>query len=420
MNLKRLVKKSIFLIFLFISMASFSFALSNHQGNVTSSGIFINYTITESATIKFPPIIDSFSLLKKYDVLSSLSAEYSVNVSSSDIANVSFYDLLDGSLLCSSSSSLSSLKSCNNSYLDRHLSGLVDVRVEVCSDFYCANSWEYGVDISKSFYDEGVDIASGIKLSSKYYSPIAETYIPPTPLNGSHRGAQNITIRVYGDATSMTLYFNGTSYPMTETTSNTYEYVVTNLPSQVSELSFYVDTTDGALETRTFTYYPDYSNDFFPGYSLVGVLITLSLLFIFSLSPRKTKKAITPVVTISLLLLVTVSAFVSLSGWYGNFIETQQAKIEYNDVFSSSSEILSIKEEGVYYYLYVKVTTPGYAIIDSLFLGGEECELNEDNVIAQGFSKLRVEGCTIEEGEVYDVVLYSKQDLLDGKTTIKK
>lgn len=96
----------------------------------------------------------------------------------------------------------------------------------------------------------------------------------------------------------------------------------------------------------------------------------------------RNKFGLTPVIASLMLLLVTVTATISMSVWFDEYSDRFAEKRMQEHLFDSRSiETMIIRNES-FMNLYVKNQVNGYKKIERLILNGEDCVLFHTNVIA--------------------------------------
>ena len=275
----------------------------------------------------------------------------------------------------------------------------------------CLNPANYTLNSTNNIYD---------------FAPliIAPEYISPTPANNSNLGANTFTISVQdtqGVSTWFNVTINGVSYAMTNTSSTNYEYTLTDGFNEITEVTFNVSYAgSGIMETRTFTYYPDYTSSILSSYGFTSFFISIiSIVFLFfNLNFRKNKnnkKGITEVIAIISLLLVAVTAAIFVNSWYQDFSTSYQTKKLASSATSANSfEVVAIKNESSSLFVYLKSKSAGYSIIERISVNSIDCTLVQDNVIlGSSITPIEVECSGVDSVNNY-IVVYSKKAVFSG------
>ena len=114
------------------------------------------------------------------------------------------------------------------------------------------------------------------------------------------------------------------------------------------------------------------------------------------------KKAVLPVVSFGLLLLMSVGFFLVFSNWY-----FEQNSELYVNVYESEDEFSIEEINGDNLLLFSLYETQ----IDSLTImtleGSSMCELSGDILIASEITPVNISSCSLTQGEVYLALVYT-------------
>jgi len=97
----------------------------------------------------------------------------------------------------------------------------------------------------------------------------------------------------------------------------------------------------------------------------------------------KSKKCIAPVITATLLLMVTIIAAMTGYNWYTGFVTNFEAKQmqAYTSNLDESLTVLALRNENSTYNLYLKNSLLGYIIINEIKINDAACTMPNTNVI---------------------------------------
>ena len=334
--------------------------------------------------------------------------------------NNTFYNNYLGNI-----SKINSLNWSNVNYFNSSLSGYnignywndfpACSSTEIRGDYkVCTNPANYTLNSTNNIYD---------------FAPliIAPEYISPTPANNSNIGALDFTISIQdtqGVSSWFNVTINGVSYAMVNTSSTVYEYTLTNGFNSITDVTFNVSYEGGGtLETRVFTYYPDYTDSVLSSYGIVSFFISLvSILFLFfNLNFRKnnSKKSIIEVIAIVTLLLVVVTAGIFVNSWYQDFSTSYQTKKLTSSATSANSfEVVAIKNESSILSVYLKSKSAGYSIIERISVNSVDCTIVQDNVIlGNSITPIEVQCSSVDTVNNY-IVIYSKKAVFSANVPL--
>ena len=124
------------------------------------------------------------------------------------------------------------------------------------------------------------------------------------------------------------------------------------------------------------------------------------------------KKAISPVVAVSLLLVVSVGAVVSFQGWFSEFSSTLLVDVE-KEISSSS---VNLNPEGIVgNNLYFSNSGNSNISINSILINGKNCNLNNKS-IGQGLSKFNISVCIENATSPYQNLVVITENKIIEKT----
>lgn len=268
----------------------------------------------------------------------------------------------------------------------------------------CTNPANYTINSTNNIYD---------------FAPliVIPEYISPTIANNSNYGGTNFTIRIrdtQGISTWFNVTINGVSYAMTSISGTDYEYISNIGFNTITNVTYNVSYSgNGIMETRTFTYYPDYTNAVLSSYGFVSFLISIgSVIFLFfNLNFQKrsgSKKGMIEVIAGVTLLLVVVTAGIFVNSWYQDFSDSYNTKKLGSQATANSFEIVAIKNESSVISVYIRSKAQGYSIVNSIKVNDGSCILSNSNVIlGNSITKIGVE-CTILSSSNNYIVAYTK------------
>lgn len=112
------------------------------------------------------------------------------------------------------------------------------------------------------------------------------------------------------------------------------------------------------------------------------------------------KKCVSPIAAISLILLITAFAYVSLDGWYDEFLSREV--INYDEQAKSQSgrsEILGVENGKLYFNNYVKDNLT----INEIKVNGNSCMLNQN--LSYGINIINIKSCFLNSNNLSDEIL---------------
>ncbi len=121
----------------------------------------------------------------------------------------------------------------------------------------------------------------------------------------------------------------------------------------------------------------------------------------------KIKKATSPVVSISLLLVVSVLSVISFQSWFNNFSSSIFIDVE-NQITSGDLSI-----EGVFSgYIYINNNVKNNLSINELQIGNNKYDLNQN--LSLGLNKINIIGCIQGLlGDSQDIILVTNNKLVE-------
>ena len=126
------------------------------------------------------------------------------------------------------------------------------------------------------------------------------------------------------------------------------------------------------------------------------------------------KKTISPIVSISLLLIVTTISVVGFQSWFNTYSSITFSNVEQESKATTSIDIVNLVGET----LYLKNANTQNITISSVKISGIDCHINDN--ISQGISNYNLNQCdsTIPKGE-NEVVIYTNKGVYSKKIYFK-
>lgn len=126
------------------------------------------------------------------------------------------------------------------------------------------------------------------------------------------------------------------------------------------------------------------------------------------------KKALAPVVSVGLLLVVSVVSVIGFQTWFQTYSSTQYTSIETTGAIASGSEL---RIEGVLNKkLYLLKQGSETIDVQTLKIGGNECTLDE-SPLNEGMNIINVSNCLngLDVGTVNDIVVVTDKGVQNEK-----
>lgn len=126
------------------------------------------------------------------------------------------------------------------------------------------------------------------------------------------------------------------------------------------------------------------------------------------------KKALAPVVSVGLLMVVSVVSVIGFQTWFQSYSSTQYTSVESTGIVGSGSEL---RIEGVLNKNLYLLKKGGDALnIESVKIGGNECSL-ASNSLNEGMNVINVTNCLngLSEGTINDVVVITEKGIQSEK-----
>lgn len=126
----------------------------------------------------------------------------------------------------------------------------------------------------------------------------------------------------------------------------------------------------------------------------------------------KTKKALSSIVSMSLLLLIVVISSISLSNWYESY--SDEMLIKYT--LKTTSSDLKIKNleyyDSTYTKLYLRnLNQNTYYVIDKITVNGYMCHFLTENVIIS-LNTIYLD-CSLTTNGVYEIAVYTDKGIFE-------
>jgi hypothetical protein len=132
------------------------------------------------------------------------------------------------------------------------------------------------------------------------------------------------------------------------------------------------------------------------------------------------KKGITPLVTVTLLLLVSATVAISMSSWYNSYVDSRYAKEFYgSDMNTDSLSVVGTEYLGNSIYdVYVRNFDRHYYILNRISINRTDCSMLDSNVLRQKYIvplRLNCSGVEFSSSEVYDIAFFSSSGTVNKK-----
>jgi len=128
---------------------------------------------------------------------------------------------------------------------------------------------------------------------------------------------------------------------------------------------------------------------------------------------NKNIKATIPVVTITLFLLVGVTAIMVIQNWFlGMQQDFQNKELQKSQEINKAVDIYGIKAEDNIHVLYLKGNVVGYKKIDKINLNKEKCTLLGTNgIFGNRITKIQLD-CNIVTN-INDLTIFTNQEIIE-------
>ena len=302
--------------------------------------------------------------------------------------------------LCSSSLSNLNYDTCQINYTNSMISSIQTYYAYVCNEY---NECSLGYPFTFRHFDQAEEIRGGIKLTFGSYIDLISNLIPhytsSTPFDNYRKvGLSNFTIEVDLEDKTVSnciIQINSTNYSMTLNNNLcAYNYTFPQGQSFVQFKAYYNESgTIKSLEERNVYSYADRNFAKYNSSSFFNSLILLLGGFFYFLfknhSFKLNKKGISPVITITLLLLVLTVSFTSLSSWFLHFQSDFENKfvdnIENTQIILEEFKYTSLNTAN----LYIRNTNNKYyGIVKEIKINSEICTLDGADVIGENMISL--------------------------------
>ena len=130
------------------------------------------------------------------------------------------------------------------------------------------------------------------------------------------------------------------------------------------------------------------------------------------------KKGISPIISISLLLFVTVVSFTGISNWSSTFQDQMTFKADGESSELSSEIMFLTRVSDNLSIVVIKNPSKNYIVLDEITLDGEICEIVYSNVVEK-FEKIHV-GCDTVIGDTYQIEVFSTLGISSKTVTVVK
>lgn len=132
------------------------------------------------------------------------------------------------------------------------------------------------------------------------------------------------------------------------------------------------------------------------------------------------KNGMTPLVTVTLLLLVSATVAISMSSWYNSYVDSRYAKEFYgSDMNSDSLAVIGSDYLGNSIYdIYVRNFDRHYYVLNRISINNTDCVMLDSNVLRQQYIvpvKLNCSGIEFSRSEVYDIAFFSNSGTVNKK-----
>ena len=124
------------------------------------------------------------------------------------------------------------------------------------------------------------------------------------------------------------------------------------------------------------------------------------------------KKAMTGVVVIGLLLLVSAVSVITLSNWFNENSSNLKAKFE-NKNLEDYITVNKIENMGSYSELEITNVYGNYFIVEELKIRGQSCSLTSSNVIISDSVSYLSTNCTFARASAVDLLLVTNGDIYE-------
>lgn len=132
------------------------------------------------------------------------------------------------------------------------------------------------------------------------------------------------------------------------------------------------------------------------------------------------KKAVTPIIAISLLLVVAVAATLSFSGWYSDLASSLVIKSKNSDQYSELIDLKFIhKQSNDNLLLYYNNEGDDFIFINSLKINDNICTLESSDILEENsLTYVEVSNCNPNSNGVVNVVLFTDTTIIENSNLI--
>jgi hypothetical protein len=117
------------------------------------------------------------------------------------------------------------------------------------------------------------------------------------------------------------------------------------------------------------------------------------------------KKAISPIVSVSLLLFVAVVSFTGISNWSSTFQDQMTFKAEGESGELKPEIMFLTRVSDNLSIVMIKNPSKNYIVLDEISLDGVVCDIVYSNVV-ENFEQIHIE-CDVVIGQTYDIDVVS-------------
>lgn len=128
----------------------------------------------------------------------------------------------------------------------------------------------------------------------------------------------------------------------------------------------------------------------------------------------KNKKALAPVIAMSLLIVVTVVALVGFQNWYGNYQTITLADVNTKSSSTSGKVEIELIDGN---YVYVMNNENNNITYSNVIVNGESCNINDE--LESGINEVDISGCLSDAG-VNEVILITADTVVKEKLYVKE
>jgi len=270
------------------------------------------------------------------------------------------------------------------------------------------------------------DIKAGINFNFEIVLAVPNEpyYVEPTPRDFYRRtNVTNFTVKINKNRnyiSNPSVVINNEKYDLVDNHDDTYEYtyILPNNPDQKQKIEyqvFYYEVDELKwLSKRELHSYPlTNSKTEMPATSFIASI--LGIIFIgmfFKMKGKKiSKKGISGVVVVSLMVLIVVVTGAGVAKWYLGFQSDYYGKVEYK---FKETKIEGIKfQNNTAGEVIVKNQGRSYYIIKNVTVGGSKCDTLQNNVIGENAITIIDINCTNIKKGSNELVIYTNLKVLN-------